>query len=231
MDPSVAASGVPAVVFDLDGTLIDSAPDLQAVANILLSQEGRRPITLTEAHSFVGQGVKVFVRRMMVARDLDAESPDFQRLLAGFMERYEAAVNLTVLYPHVVTVLEQLRAQGVRLGLCTNKPLAPTRAVLRHFGLADFFAAVVGGDSLPVNKPDPATLRHCLDLMGERVCVYVGDSEVDAALAQNTGMPFAFFTRGYCHVPVEALPHSMSFDDFADLPRLLAQVELGSLSA
>lgn len=156
----------PAVVFDLDGTLIDSAPDIHAAANAVLAAEGLAPLGPQQTRSFVGNGAPVFIERMMTACALPADPTIHARLLARFLERYETAVTLTRVYPGAVETLLQLRARGFRLGLCTNKPIAPTRAVLRHLDLAEYFEVIVGGDSLPSRKPDPSPLHHCLDTLG-----------------------------------------------------------------
>lgn len=209
-----------AVIFDLDGTLIDSAPDIHAAANRVF---GRRGISLTraEVQGFVGRGAPNLVARLAEVRGLPCEGPEFEALLAEFLHVYEGAQDLTVLYPGVRTALEALAAAGYRLGLCTNKPLAPTRAVLRHFDLEALFPVVIGGDSLAVKKPDPAPLLATLEALGGGAAVFVGDSEVDAETAQAAGLPFLLYTEGYRKTPVEALPHTAAFHDFN---RLLALV-------
>ncbi len=216
-----AAPGA-AVIFDLDGTLIDSVPDIHAAANRVF---GRRGISFTrpEVQGFVGRGAPNLVARLAEARGLPFEGAEFDALLAEFLEEYERAQALTTLYPDVRAALEGLAQAGYRLGLCTNKPLAPTRAVLRHFGLEALFAVVIGGDSLPVKKPDPAPLRATLAEMGGGAAVFVGDSEVDAETAQAAGMAFLLYTEGYRKSAVEALPHTAAFCDFKDLAGLVAQ--------
>jgi phosphoglycolate phosphatase len=209
------------IIFDLDGTLIDSAPDICAAGNAVLALHGVEPMTLPEATGFIGSGAGILVQRMMAARGLDpALHPT---LLAQFLERYETAVHLTTLYPGVMQALDDLSSAGHTLGLCTNKPEAPTRAVLRHFGLTDRFAAVVGGDTLAVRKPDPAPLLACQTALGGGPTIYVGDSEVDAETAQRAGLPFALFTKGYRKAPVDTLPHAHAFDDFASLAEIVSQ--------
>lgn len=139
------------------------------------------------------------------------------------MSLYHAdASGLTVPYPNVVPALEALAGQGYALAICTNKPEGPTRAVLDGLDLARFFAAVVGGDTLPVHKPDPRPLRHALAGLGCTAALYVGDSDVDAETAQRAALPFALFTEGYRKSPVEALPHDHRFSNFATLPELVA---------
>ena len=211
------------IVFDLDGTLIDSAPDIQGIANALLAREGKKPISLAETRGFVGDGAGVFVSRMRAARGIEDAAQD--RLLADFTRAYETAVTLTHPYPGVPQVLSDLRDAGARLGICTNKPIHPTRAVLAHLGLADLFETVLGGDSLPVRKPDPTPLIAAFDAMGGTRRVYVGDSDVDAETAARAAVPFFLFTEGYRKSAVEDLPHTASFNDFAALPDLIRAVK------
>ena len=207
-----------AAIFDLDGTLIHSAPDIQAAANTVLAAEGLAPLSLAETIGFIGAGAGVFVDRMAAAR-LPAPDPRRSRaMLAAFIDLYEGAVGLTQPYPGAVAALEALEGNGWALGLVTNKPEAPARAVLRHLGLTRFFRVVVGGDSLRVRKPDPAPLRHAMAALGASRTVYVGDSETDAATAEAAGVPFALYTEGYRLSPAAALPHAFAFADFGLLP-------------
>ncbi|MDR9428224.1 MAG: phosphoglycolate phosphatase [Salibaculum sp.] len=210
------------IVFDLDGTLIDSVFDIHEIANDILAEFGVAPITLDQARDFIGNGVTVFVERMRAARDIpETEQP---RLLAAFMARYHGAVRLTQPYPGVVTMLDALAEAGHRLGVCTNKPLKPTQSVLAHLALDRFFGTVWGGDSLSVNKPDPAPLHAAFAALGDGPRVYVGDSDVDAKTARRAEVPFLLFTEGYRKCPVRDMPHDVAFSDYAALPDLVQRV-------
>lgn len=217
-----------AVVFDLDGTLIDSAPDIHAAVTGILSEEGQAPLPLATVRSFIGNGVPTLIDRVTKAAALDpARRAD---RIANFLARYEAAsAVLTRPYPGVPEALTELRGAGLTLGLCTNKPVAATNGILAAFGLQGHFAAVIGGDSLPTTKPDPAGVHLCLSRMGCESAVYVGDSEVDCETAARAGLPFLLFTEGYRRTPTSGLPHAATFSDFHDLPglviRLLAAAE------
>ncbi len=213
----------PVIVFDLDGTLIDSAPDINAIANAVLASEGAPAITLADTHDFIGHGAGVFVSRMMAARDLGNDTTLHATLLADFEDRYKTATHLSRLYPGVLDALKSLHATGYRLGLCTNKPIIPTRTVLTHFAIDGFFAVVLGGDSLPQRKPDPTPLRHVFDALGVgQNRLYVGDSEVDAETAQRARTPFVLYTKGYRKTPAQQLYHTHLMDDFADLASIAA---------
>jgi phosphoglycolate phosphatase len=210
-----------AIVFDLDGTLIHSAPDLLAAANVMLAGAGAAALDLPTLTGFIGNGVPVLVERIIAARDLDpARHP---QLLEAFHLAYAAApADLTEPYPGVVSALTTLRAQGHALGICTNKPEAPARRILDLLGLTPFFGVVVGGDTLAEKKPDPAPLRAAFAGLGAARGLYVGDSEVDAETALAAGLPFALYTGGYRKAPPEAIAHDAAFDGFAGFPALAA---------
>ena len=144
------------VIFDLDGTLIDSAPDIHACVNAVLRQNGIAPLSLDRVRSFVGGGVDMLWTKIIAALRIDpAHKSD---LIASFMARYHHGTALTQLFPGVVEALGTLADRGHPLGICTNKPLGPTLAILDHFGMAALFAHVIGGDSLPEKS---RTLPQC----------------------------------------------------------------------
>lgn len=200
------------IVFDLDGTLIDSAPDIGGIANRLMEDRGLEPITLEQTRDFVGNGASVFIEKLRDVRGL----PDKMHatLLEEFMAHYEGAVDLTLPYPGVFEALQSLRAKGHRLGICTNKPIKPTMAVLRHLDLEPFFDTFIGGDSLTVRKPNPAPLFAAFEALGTGARLFVGDSDVDAATGVAAGVTFLLFTEGYRKQPVEDLPHDRAFSSF-----------------
>lgn len=210
------------IVFDLDGTLIDSAPDICGIANTLLARENAGTITLDEARSFIGNGAAVFVHRMRAARGIpDSEQA---RLHGDFVAAYDTAVTLTEPYAGVRSALAALAAQGHIMGICTNKPARPARAVLDHLGLTAHFGVILGGDSLPTHKPDPAPLHAAFAALGTGPMIYVGDSEVDAETAERAGVPFLLFTEGYRKTLVDLMYHTRAFSDFNALPGLVAAV-------
>ena len=208
------------IVFDLDGTLIDSAPDIHATANAVLADEGLAGFDLATVRGFVGRGVPHLVDSLLRAHGIE-DPARAARMAENLIARYEDAVTLTQPYPAAEAALQALQGAGHRLAVCTNKPLAPAMAVLRHLGLAQYFDVVLGGDSGLPRKPDPAPLFETLRRMGDGPAAYVGDSDVDAATAQAANLPFFLFTEGYRHAPAESLPHRASFSDFADLPELI----------
>ncbi|WP_424976019.1 phosphoglycolate phosphatase [Dinoroseobacter sp. S124A] len=191
-----------AVVFDLDGTLVDSAPDMRRAINGMLEERGRRTLTLPEAVSFVGSGARILVQRSLRATGGIA---DEEAGLARFLELYETGVDHeTTIYPGVMEMLGDLRAAGLALALCTNKPEGPARVLCDHLGLLPFFPVLVGGDTLPVLKPDPAPLHHAIAGLGvaPEDVLYVGDSSTDYATAQAAGIDFVFVEGGYQSRPI-----------------------------
>lgn len=207
-----------AVVFDLDGTLIDSLPDIAAAANALLDEEGLEPLPQSRIGGFVGMGEKVFLDRLIAATGL--EKAQYDALMARFMVLYKTNTGRTRLFPGVLDMMSTLRDSGLALGLCTNKPGGPLQAVLDALDLGRWFDAIIAGDTLSIRKPDPAPLHLGFERMGATEGVYVGDSDVDAETAQRAGIPFLLFTEGIRTKPVSDIPHDALFGDFSHLPDL-----------
>lgn len=201
------------IVFDLDGTLIDSAPDLQVALNAVLAGEGAAPVTLAQTRGFVGHGIPHLVQQARAARGID---PGRQSAMtAAMFDHYlTAPAALTRSYPGAVAFLHLLQDRGHPLALCTNKAMGPTLAILQALDLRRFFQVIVAGDSLPEKKPDPAPLLAAAEPLGPVLCL-VGDSEVDAACAARAGIPFALHLNGYRKSPSADLPHALAFGDYA----------------
>lgn len=213
----------PAIIFDLDGTLIDSVPDLQAAVNRMLAKEGMAPMDRAEVQGFVGNGAPVLVKRVMKARalDLTRHAELTEQLIADYTDR---SAELTQVYPNVRATLSTLRGMGHPLGICTNKPGAATASVLAELKLDAYFNCVIAGDTLPVKKPHPAPLHAARDALAATRCLYVGDSEVDAQCAAAADICFAFFSEGYLRVPRDQIAFTAEFSDFAQLPGLVARL-------
>ena len=212
------------IVFDLDGTLIDSLADLSQAVNRMLSDVGEQPLPQQTIQRFVGNGLPKLVQRTMDHCGLpQGRHSELTRLT---LDHYNAAhCEHTTTYPGVPEALAELRRMGCVLGICTNKPEEPARHVLKALNLSGFFDAVLGGDTLTTRKPDPAHLHASFDALpdaGPRL--FVGDSEVDAETAHRAGIPFLLFTEGYRKSPVADLPHKISYSDSAKLPDCVRQV-------
>jgi phosphoglycolate phosphatase len=215
------------IVFDLDGTLIDSAPDIRAIANSILSDLGKEPLSLEQTRSFIGEGSAVLIRRLMKARDIEETGNTHANLLDLFVSRYESMPVESPYYPGVDSMLGQLKAAGHRLGLCTNKPEGPTRAVLDQSGLGRRMDAIIAGGMINSRKPEPDMLLHVLADLGAGPSLYVGDSETDADTARSAGIPFALFSGGYRKGPVEKIHHDWLFGHFDELPVIVTALAAG----
>lgn len=214
---------IKAIVFDLDGTLVDSAPDLRAAVNRLLAEEGRRALTLDEVIGMVGDGAARLVERAWTAT---GDGPgDLADLTGRFLAHYEGrAAERTRPYPGVPQTLAELAARGLALGVCTNKPEAATREVLEALGLARWFPAVVGGDTLDgIRKPDARPLLAVLERLGATPgeAVMVGDNANDVGTARAAGVPVIVRAGGYTRLPSEALGADAMIGAFAELPAVL----------
>ncbi|MBO9479188.1 phosphoglycolate phosphatase [Shimia sp. R11_0] len=203
------------VVFDLDGTLVDSAADIQVSVNQMLKEEALPPLDLTTIISFVGNGLPTLVERVIAHCGLEVS--DLQRLTLRVFEIYSTSdYTHTTVYDGVVATLQDLKNRGIALAVCTNKPEVPARHVLQTTGLERFFDIVVGGDTLPVRKPDPLPLTTAVGEISMADVLYVGDSEVDAQTAVGAGAKFALFTEGYRKSAVSEIPHDFAFSNWRD---------------
>jgi phosphoglycolate phosphatase len=220
-------NSLPTLVFDLDGTLIHSAPDLAAALNRVLAEAGRDTVTLHQVTQMIGDGVAVLVERGFAATGGPAD--DCAARLERFHHHYNnAAAELTELYPGVIETLETLAAAGHRMALCTNKPAAATASVLDAYGLADFFVAVAGGDTFPVRKPSPGHLLGTLKMMDAdpEYAVMIGDSPNDVQVALNAAIPAIAVSYGYRRIPAEQMGADILIDHFAQIPEALRQLGL-----
>ena len=186
----------PTLVLDLDGTLVDTLPDLHASLNRLMAAHRLDPFAAEEVRSFIGDGAAMLVSRAMEARGRSSSPPDLQAFLADYGVH---ATDESRLFPGALAVLEAARAEAWRLAICTNKPVAPARLLLETLGVAPFFDAIGGGGSFPTRKPDPAHLLATIDAAGgdPAASVMVGDHHNDVAAATGAGVPVIFARWGY----------------------------------
>jgi phosphoglycolate phosphatase len=218
------------LLLDLDGTLVDSAPDLAGALNRLRSEQGLAALALAQVKDMVGDGVAKLVERGLPPSG-EVAPGDRERLVRRFLEIYEARLTAeTQPYPGVVETLEALAAAGWRLGVCTNKPEAASREILADLGLARFFATVGGGDSFAERKPAAGHLLATLARMGAApgAAVMVGDSPNDVLSARNAGLPVVLVGYGYSRVPPAELGADLLIERFAQLPAALAALARGA---
>jgi phosphoglycolate phosphatase len=192
------------VIFDLDGTLVDSAADIAAAVNGMRRELGHPEKPLDTITQWVGNGSALLVKRSLgEALGLAAEDvplPVFQSAHALFFKHYRVTNGQqTRLFTGVLETLQTFQQQGIRQAICTNKPAEFTEALLKKLGIDHFFDCVVSGDSLPVKKPDAAPLLYCAEHCGVAVdrCLMVGDSMTDIKAARHAGMPIICVSYGY----------------------------------
>ncbi|MDX2352033.1 phosphoglycolate phosphatase [Stutzerimonas xanthomarina] len=210
------------VMFDLDGTLMDSVPDLAAAVDKMLMLLGREPAGIDRVRDWVGNGSRVLVRRALagqlqhegVADELADEA------LALFMQAYSGGHELTTVYPGVRECLDWLRERDVKLAIITNKPAQFIEPLLEEKGLAGYFQWLIGGDTLPQQKPDPAALVWVMREAGvfPNASLFVGDSRNDVRAAKAASVPCAALTYGYNHgEPIAHAKPALVLDDLREL--------------
>ena len=220
-----------AVVWDLDGTLIDSAPDLCLALNSVLAESGHETLEVEAVRPMIGNGVAKLVERGFAAVGRQLSDKELDAKVRTFMAHYSANPTAhTRLYPGVADTLQSLATAGVKQGLCTNKPEGVTRSILQALNIDQHFSAVVGGDTTDARKPDPTPLQFCIDTMGADIggTVMIGDSAVDAGSARAVGIPIGLVGHGYRHTDLASIDADFVIEDIAAVPEtLVAQIESG----
>lgn len=217
----------PIVVFDLDGTLAETAPDIMRTLNIILEQEDLPPLPLERARELVGAGARALIERgfRVSGRPLDEET--LERLFLDFLRIYaEAVAPNSYLYEGVIEAMAALIEDGYALAVCTNKPILHTRLILEHFGISGHFAAIAGRDSFAFHKPDPRHLTLTIEAAGgdPQRAVMIGDSRTDIATARAAGIPAICVPFGYTDVPIEDLSPDRVIQHFDELPGAVREV-------
>lgn len=212
------------LIFDLDGTLVDSLPAMLAAANRMLVEMKRSPVSPETCSDFVGRGVKVLVTRLLEhTGGLPREG--VEPALARYNAIYAAdPVSGTTAYPGARLALLALAGAGHGLAVCTQKPTGPARDILRGLALMPPVTGLTGGDSLDVLKPDPRMFTHAADQLPPGRGVMIGDSLIDARVAEAAGVPFLLRLGGYGEQPAEGVPVAGRFTRFDELPALVARV-------
>jgi phosphoglycolate phosphatase len=215
------------ILFDLDGTLVDTAPDIVAAANLMLAELNSPPLSFEVVSSFIGNGVPNLVRCVLSARELTDKMSVMDMVSAEeiFFKHYRLTNGVVgTVFPGVVTGLKTLKNTGYRLACVTNKPVDLAQILLRLTGLSGYFELVIGGDSLPEMKPSPEPLLHACRILGGSVenALMVGDSAVDIAAARAAGMPVLIVNYGYPGCGgLAALSGDAYIDSFAEIPAFL----------
>lgn len=213
-----------AIVWDLDGTLVDSAPDLALALNTVLDKRGFFSLSLNEVRKMIGNGVPKLVERGFNAVGVRPDAAQLDELIAMFVKEYRAcATDKTRPYPGVVDAVQAIHGLNIPMGVCTNKPEAFTRQILEGLGLSGFFSCVIGGDSTTAKKPDPEPVLACLrGLVSEpALSLMIGDSIHDVHAAHAAGVRIGVVPWGYRSAPVEKLGADFVFHDLIGLPGLI----------
>jgi phosphoglycolate phosphatase len=217
----------PALIFDLDGTLADTSPDLLGATNAVLAARDRPLLDLAHLRHLVGFGARALIHQAMEASGAAVTEEEMPALVEIFLAHYRAHIaDGTRLFPHVVETLDALKAQGARLGVLTNKPQELTDPLLPLLGLDGLFAAVYGAGRKPYTKPDPRIFHDVVTDLGGGPAVMIGDSITDLNTARAAGAPCILMSYGFTPVPASELGADRVLDDFAQLPAALAGLNL-----
>jgi phosphoglycolate phosphatase len=212
----------PTVVFDLDGTLVDTAPDLVATLNTILAREGLKPIAYEAARNMVGGGARMMIERGLAAEGRSLPVTEIDRLFRDFIEHYCAHMtDHSRPFPGLDAALDELAVGGCRFVVCTNKLEGLSRQLLEALGLAGRFGAICGGDTYGLQKPHPEPLLRVLGQVGGRRerAVMVGDSATDIDTARSAGIPVVAVDFGYTLTPVRELNPDRVISTLRDLPK------------
>jgi phosphoglycolate phosphatase len=196
----------PLLVFDLDGTLADTAGDLMATLNVILAREGLAAVELAQARAMVGGGARLLIQRGLTANGITASESRLDEMLVDFLAYYEAHIaDETAMFPGVAAALDRFEAAGFTFAVCTNKVEYPSVLLLTALGIAGRFRAICGKDTFRVSKPDgEALLQTIARAGGDRGrAVMIGDSKIDIDTARNAGVPVVAVNFGYTSEPVD----------------------------
>src|SRR6266436_13464 len=209
------------VVFDLDGTLVDTAPDLINALNFVLAREGLPPVPLHSARNMIGAGARRLIERGLELEGRSAGLEDITRLTSDFIDHYAAHIaDVSRPFEGLETALDDLAARGYRFAVCTNKLEWLSKLLLEQLGLSSRFSAICGGDTFGVSKPDPAILRQTIARAGGELSssIMVGDAGPDIGVARRAGIPVICVEFGYTEVPIADLKPDRLINHMRELP-------------
>ncbi|HTW36902.1 MAG TPA: HAD-IA family hydrolase [Rhizomicrobium sp.] len=217
----------PALVFDLDGTLVDTAPDLIGALNAVLVSKGRPMVKIGDVRHLVGHGARAMLDRAMQMTGEPVPPESLPALLDAFIAHYRTHIAAESRpFAGVEETLAALQADGARMGVLTNKPQELTDLLIPELDFARFFRAIHGAGKLEVVKPNARVFRHVIEEIGGEGsgAVMIGDSATDVATARAAGCPSIVLTYGYSPEPVETLGADRVTDDFREIPRLVREL-------
>lgn len=217
----------PALIFDLDGTLADTAPDLLGATNAVLAARDRPELDLTSLRHMVGFGARALILQAMEASGAPVTEEDLPPLVEIFLSHYRDHIaDGSLLFPGVTETLTALKGQGARLGVLTNKPQELTDLLLPQLDLHGLFAAVYGAGRKGYTKPDPRIFHDVTNDVGGGPAVMIGDSITDLNTARAAGVPCILVSYGFTPVPARDLGGDAVIDDFRELPQALRDLKL-----
>jgi phosphoglycolate phosphatase len=217
----------PTIVFDLDGTLVDTAPDLISALNFVLDREGLPPVPLHSARNLIGGGARKLIERGLESEGRAMTVSDIDRMTAEFIDHY--AENIAVAsrpFEGLERALDDLTAGGCRLAVCTNKLEWLSKRLLDQLQLSSRFAAICGADTFGVSKPDPAILKQTVARAGGELSstIMVGDAGTDIGVARRAGVPVIGVSFGYTEVPIAELKPDRLIHHMRDLPGVVGEL-------
>jgi phosphoglycolate phosphatase len=207
----------PLLVFDLDGTLAETAGDLISTLNVILAREGLRKLPMSEAHPMIGAGMRTLIKRGFAVEGVELSNTRLEELFLAFLAHYEDHIaDETTLYPGVVAALDRFAAAGWSFAVCTNKLEQTSVHLLTALGIADRFKAICGQNTFAVSKPNGEALKLTIARAGGDVkrAIMVGDSKTDIDTARNAGVPVVAMTFGYTDQPVATYAPDRAIDHF-----------------
>jgi phosphoglycolate phosphatase len=211
----------PLIVFDLDGTLVDTAPDLVGALNFVLQREGLPLVPMASARSMIGAGARKLIERGLELDDRTMSARDIDRLTGDFITYYKAHIaDASRPFDGLFAALDELEASGFRFAVCTNKLEGLSKLLLDKLDMTRRFAAICGADTFGVSKPDPAILRQTIAQAGGNVStsIMVGDAGPDVGVARRTGIPVIGVAFGYTEIPISELKPDIVIGHMRELP-------------
>ena len=224
----MSESPKPIIVFDLDGTLVDSAPDLVSSLNVILGREGLAPLPLAAGRKMVGTGGRALIRKGLEASGRAVSDARLEEMFAAYLACYEDHMSdETTFYPGAEAALDRLAAEGWTLAVLTNKYEKPAKKLLGLLGAAARFAAICGQDTFPVCKPNPAALFSTIDRAGgdRHNAIMVGDTTTDVNTALHAGLPVVAVAFGYADRPLAEMGATETIDHFDELAAAVRRIE------
>jgi phosphoglycolate phosphatase len=215
----------PALIFDLDGTLVDTAPDLLGALNAILLREGRRPVDHADLRHLVGYGARTMLAEAFRMTGAPADEATLPALIDDYIAHYRQHIAVASRpFPGVEQTLEDLKAKGAKLGVLTNKPQELTDLLLPALGLDVYFDAIHGAGRYGYNKPDARVLHHVVDELGGGPALMIGDSVTDVQTARAAQVKVILVSFGYTPEPAYTLGADAVVDRFADIPAAIARL-------